>query len=334
MPSNHLILAIDIGGTKCDVLVSDAENGNILRRFRQNGHSLPPGICPNPKSMGIGRSPEMIRYCIIQALGDLSPVDIFLTGVISYPGIIDTIQKKGISISGRFPLSEGNSALLAENHERGIAIVSGTGVTGCAIPENGREFTIDADGPICGDWGGAYTIGRNFIRGVCREQNFSKNLCPETVELLNHFKNLQDFPQNTDTNLWSIVGYLLHKEDRSVVAALSKVCDECAENGSSLAQKILREAGHDLAESAFRAANFCGMAHIAGLPVIAAGSVLVNSDRVFNAMKEHIEVNLPLANLERAKHPQVIGQTIGAIKALNTPFDADRKIASLLKSFQ
>ena len=103
--------------------------------------------------------------------------------------------------------------------------------------------------------------------------------------------------------------------DRSVIASLSRVCGDCAKNGSKLAENVLLSAGSDLAESVIRAAKRSGIAKM-DFPVLASGSVLMNDDIVFGAMKERLEREMPQANLIRATRPQVCGQIVARFMKL------------------
>ena len=86
-------------------------------------------------------------------------------------------------------------------------------------------------------------------------------------------------------------------------------CGDCAKNGSALAENVLLTAGSDLAESVIRAAKRSDIAKM-DFPVLASGSVLMNDDIVFGAMKERLEREMPQAKLIRAPRPQVCGQVV------------------------
>ena len=104
--------------------------------------------------------------------------------------------------------------------------------------------------------------------------------------------------------------------DRSIIASLSRVCSDCAKNGSALAENVLLTAGSDLAESVIRAAKRSGIAKM-DFPVLASGSVLMNDDIVFGAMKERLEREMPQAKLIRAPRPQVCGQVVAKFMKLD-----------------
>jgi hypothetical protein len=52
-------------------------------------------------------------------------------------------------------------------------------------------------------------------------------------------------------------------------------------------------------------------------PVLASGSVLMNDDMVFAAMKERLEREMPQAKLIRAPRPQVCGQVVAKFMKLD-----------------
>jgi len=329
----RVIIGVDVGGTKCDMVLVDKSTGCVLNRVVCRRQDLPESLRMSENYGGIGRTKAMFDFTIQRLLAGRTPKEAFIITNSSVQSAVQYLTDSGIECPGSMLVMETQGAIWAEGYEKGIAIVSGTGVTGSAFFKDGSHFQFDAIGPLCGDWGGAYTIGREFLRRTFRVQNFSNATISETKAILDHYKATSGV-ESPNGSYFPIVSFLLTHTDRSLVSALAKVCDDCAQNGSALAAGTLKDAGADLAESVRLAAEHCNMAKMPGLPVIAAGSVLANSDLVFDSMRSHLSTTLPDAMLIRSKNPQVRGQILGALKKLNTPEQAAAKASAFLKSLE
>lgn len=325
MHYRKVVIAIDIGGTKCELILANAETHEVLRHVREKASNLPKELWTPDTQYGVGRSPEMIRYSFFKLVDGIETDDVILVGNTSKAinGLIK--EKFDIDVNALY-CSEPDGILYAvENEwkknnepipEYKVVVVSGTGTTGLIYKGHEGICVIDALGPDCGDWGAAYDIGRRFIRNAMREQKYTDKILPETIAIYDKFKTFPDF--KSESFPYDIVSYLMRNHDRTVVAAVSEVCDECARNGSKLAEYVLESAVVDLVDSLTRAIAYKKLDKEKDLPIIAAGSVLENSDFVFNNLKRVITRWLPNTRLVRSKYHQVEGQLIYAFESMRT----------------
>lgn len=317
MSEKHdIILAEDTGGTKSEMLAVDLETCEVLARVRHTVSELPESVTNSYAPAGHGRSIAMRLIGAREILQQIKARELhYIANLICAPEILSYLHAHCEKLAVYETLLETAGALQAENLTSGIVIVAGTGTTGTVFGKDGSLFNFDGDGPICGDWGGAYTVGRRFLRNTFRAQNFSEVLIPEMATLLEHFRGFPDFkfqavqpglPINT-VSYHKIIFFLLVNQDRSLVASVSKVCDDCARHGSAIAADVLAQGGRELAESVTLAAAFKGLTEEPGLPVVASGSVL-KSDAVYEAMKAELSSSLPSASLIRSCRSQLEGQ--------------------------
>ena len=323
-PLKRMIIAADFGGTKGELLLVDAESGGILRHTIDDFRDMPPEIAGKADGSrgGLGRSIEMGNYCLGKALRGLRPEE----AVIVYTGLTFNearLGDMGIKYLGRFLLHEENGIMAAEECREGICAILGTGATARIFMEGRDEFIIDARGPVCGDWGGGYYIGCNFVKNVLREQNFTEDILPETNKILAFLRECSGLkpetsfvPEKHITPSWEIVAILLEKNNRSYVASLARLCDSCARNGSRLAREVLENAGKEAASNVCRGAQFTGICRMERIPVIASGSVLLKSDIVYDSFRRNVSQGLPNSEIRRSSRRQTYGQTLIMLRKL------------------
>ncbi len=342
MSNRTVILAIDSGGTKCEMLAVDAATGEIIREVRHQADSLPAACRPKENFGGAGRTAEVLGYCLDEILEGLDFQKILPTGNVSREMVGKELARHGLTAEDYQPIGEIDGVFYSEAMTWGIAISAGTGTVGMVWPPkekqsdgpllNGRvadvvqfsnsgRLLIDAVGPLLGDWGSAYSIGLDFLRRAYREQESQNEPLAEMQAICAHLDAFSGIERKPDEKkLSDNYRYLSHfiytYTDRSVIASLSRICGDCAKNGSELAKNVLLSAGSDLAESVIRAARRSGIDKM-DFPVLASGSVLMNDDMVFAAMKERLEREMPQARLIRARRPQVCGQVVARFMKLD-----------------
>ena len=320
----RVILAADFGGTKGDLILADADSGRFLRRIVEQADGLParPGDRATAAG-GLGRTPEMGNHCLEKAFQDLAPAEVYVafTGLCHDPGFFPT---RGIHCAAEVLLKEEDGIMAAEDCATGICSILGTGATGRIYREGLPSFTIDAYGPVCGDWGGADYIGRQFARSALREQNFSRELLPEIRAIYDFLRQkatqAPNPPSATGFHLaWAIVAILLRHQERSFIAALAALCDQCARNGSAIARAVLEDAGREAALNIQRGARFTGIDQRDDLPVFVSGSVFLRSDIVYQSFRQHLQAALPNARVRKSPYPQPVGQVIRMLQLIHGP---------------
>ena len=338
MQEETIILAIEIGGTKCEILAVDPLTADVVGSVRHQADELPPECRPKQFFGGIGRTEEMRRFCLKELIGTVKPRNVLLATNVVLDGMKGMLEEHGIAIQDSLYVGEIEGAFLSMDMTWGIAMASGTGTVGMVWMPDGSSRLIDGVGPMLGDWGSGYSIGLDFLRRAFREQESQNEPLEEMQRICAHLDCFSGTERKDDERPlgenYRRLGRLVNEySDRSVIASLSRVCGDCATSGSALAIDVLQKAGRDLAESVIRASRRSGMDAIQGFPMVASGSVLLKNDIVFDAMKKRLEAELPQAKVIRAARPQVCGQVIGMLRKLH-PTGGKAVIDHFFESYQ
>ncbi|MEN9305448.1 MAG: hypothetical protein RLY76_716 [Actinomycetota bacterium] len=178
---------------------------------------------------------------IFREIGDakVSSVYMGITGVTHDGSIENEIQSifncsstvvSDIELAFRANFSEGD----------GILLYAGTGSVAFAIDENLKRHQIGGWGYLLGDEGAGYWIGKESIRSALFVIENKQTVKPGSLvdQILSQI-NAKD---------WDGVKSFVYSQDRSAIAALSKIVNSCAEQGDQDAILILEKAAGHLAE--------------------------------------------------------------------------------------
>ena len=161
-----------------------------------------------------------------------------ITGVTS-DGSIETLAESilGVSIKVVSDIELAYRANFSEGE--GILLYAGTGSVAFAIDNLSKSHQIGGWGYLLGDEGAGYWIGREAIRHSMFEIETKIELKPNSLssELLKVIGGKD----------WSSVKSFVYSQDRSVIAALSKLVDTSANAGDVDALRIIRKAAGHLA---------------------------------------------------------------------------------------
>ncbi|MDI5975380.1 N-acetylglucosamine kinase [Amycolatopsis magusensis] len=172
--TSELVIAIDGGNSKTDVLLVDAA-GNVLGEARGPGAS--------PQNVGVAACVETLERLVLTALagaglsGDrpfgvhtsayLAGLDLPLEEEILH----DALAARGWSPS----LAVGNDtfALLRAGTSggTGVAVVCGAGINCAGVGPDGRVHRFPALGRISGDWGGGAHLGEEALWWAVRAED-------------------------------------------------------------------------------------------------------------------------------------------------------------------
>jgi N-acetylglucosamine kinase-like BadF-type ATPase len=122
----------------------------------------------------------------------------------------------------------------------GILLYAGTGSVAFAIDENLKRHQIGGWGYLLGDEGAGYWIGKESIRSALFVIENKQSVKPGSLvdQILSQI-NAKD---------WEGVKAFVYSQDRSAIAALSKIVNSCVEQGDQDAILILEKAAGHLAE--------------------------------------------------------------------------------------
>lgn len=122
----------------------------------------------------------------------------------------------------------------------GILVYAGTGSVAYVIDERGVVHQTGGWGYLLGDEGGGYWIGREAVRSVLFEIESKTSIGSDSLANL--------ILKEIKANDWNSVKAFVYSQERSAIAALSRIVVIAAESGDKCAIDILRGAAGHLAD--------------------------------------------------------------------------------------
>ena len=274
------ILAVDTGGTKCDALLV-ATDGTLLAHCRL--HDWEVG----------GRHPRVVRRAIKQMLDGQQPASLCIVSSDSKQCVPKRWQK---CVSIR-QCSEAMAALATIGQSYGMVVIAGTGATVFLRTPTIKEARLDGLGPVLGDSGSGYYIGREALRHL----SLAIQLGSQVTRLRRRVLQACGC-----RGLDELIHFSLQPRDRSLIASLSTIVDEEARAGDRLAHRLLRDG------AAATAGTVCGLVNQLGVagekfPLVGAGSVAVHSDIYWRELCRQLRSIMPRCQPVRAPLPPVAG---------------------------
>lgn len=307
-----LYLAVDAGGTRTTCVLADesqvlarVQTGSIKRmrvsadvaqanldaafaELEQAAHTNLRGVVRT--CIGIaGESVPLVRDWITNAFGNRVGGDLVLIGDIE------------IALDAAFEC------------DRGVLVLAGTGSNVAARADDGTVYNVGGWGPVLGDQGSGYWIGREALRRAfisLDEQRPSRLL-----DAVMHMWSADSFAD---------VVQIAHAVPPPDFSRLSEVIAELAAEGDAVCAAQLQRAGHELAGQALLAmkrvhsretlqrnliAKWGGIPPPAWTPpaVACAGSVLAYVEPVREAMTAAIQAVYPDAQVQDGVVEPVMG---------------------------
>ncbi len=301
------VIGVDGGGTKTLALVSDLK-GHILGF----GHSGP----SNYHIVGIENAKKSIREAVERALVD-SGYDPRSKARVACYGLAGLDSPRDFQIVHPHLEALGLAEKVVMAHDShialmgatagkpGVIVIAGTGSVAAGIDEKGRYVRSGGWGPVIGDEGSAYFIGREAIVAALR---YYDGRGPET-RLLEAIKAELGLKAVED-----IIGVIYGRTIAfSRIASIAPLVSRLAKEGDKIAADILVRAGKELATLAvaiirrlrFEDREF-PLAIIGG--AFKAGPLLVETFR-----KEVLKA-APKAQISKPRLPPVVGAVLIALR--------------------
>lgn len=306
-----LFLAVDGGQTTTKVVVAD-ERGQILgiASGGPSNHTEEPG--------GPERLQGVIRSAVngaLQAAGaasvDGQEFDAACFGMTGETAIKRRVLEHVIRTSRLAVVHDSVNALMgATAGKPGLIVVAGTGSVARGMDGRGREMRIGGWGHLFGDEGSAYAISRQAIRAIAAELDGFGQPTEMTPLFLNLLKvnSAYDLMAKYYSGEWS----------RDHMAGLAQWVSESAVVGDVVAQRILTEAGTDLAGFAVTLLSllFAGPASAASsdAPLISYVGGVFADHFVLTAFKQAVRIASPDARIEPPLLPPVLGALLLAYR--------------------
>ena len=308
-PDNtQAVLAIDAGGTKCEVMLVAAD-GTLLQHCRLRDADYG------------GRHPVIIKRAVARVLGRRTPARLVVVGMgasAHYRLLPPRLRERCLPCH----VSEEMSALAAAGQPCGVVVIAGTGARAGACLRDGRTVALDALGPVLGDRGSGYSIGREALRAVAH-----------AVQMRQPATDLRErvFRACGCGNLGELVTFSLLPRDRSLIASLARIVNEEAGAGDVTAQRLLREGARLMAGSVRDLVQLLGIG-AEDYPLVGAGSVAVHSDLYWRELCRQVRIIAPRFRPQRVPVPPVAGLAAIGLRKMDAqqgPAAAQRLFARL-----
>lgn len=310
------VVGLDGGGTKTVALVTN-EKGRVLGR----GQSGP----ANYHTVGLAQASENIQTAFSQAVADAGLVPQALNAAcLALAGVDRPTDRQVMSgVIARLALNcpvqldhDAAAALAgATGAKPGVVVIAGTGSIAFGEDPSGNRARAGGYGPLLGDEGSGYDIGRKALVASLRAED---GRGPATV-LVDRIK--KRFMLDRMTDLINLVYGHPAPLQRPEIAGLTPLVVEAAREGDSLAREILRVSGRELGLSA--AAVLQRLQWNPKEPVLVAGSGGVFSAGSILAlpMEQVIHSVCPSAQMCQPKHTPAYGAALLALRSLGIGLD-------------
>lgn len=297
----RFVIGIDGGGNKTAICIADAD-GKILKKayvealevvgMRMPGkRDLRKGIVKN-----VGRT---LREIGLDA-ADCVAIGVGLAGVESQSEC-ENLGRRLFSAGLRSRVIVVNDSVIsffaATSGRPGVVVVAGTGSVTYGRNGLGREVMIGGLGPIIGDEGGGYDIGRKGIIAAIRAED-GRGAATKLVDLIKEQYRI---------GIVRDIQYSVYQQElkRGLVSrSVPTLVKKAAEAGDHIAAGILRDAGIDLGRYAVAAAN---RLETQKEMIVAAGGIFCNYEQVYNSFKNWVSERLPEASISISTRENVEG---------------------------
>lgn len=304
-----LLLAIDGGGTRTRCIAVDA--AGVVRGEAESGPS-------NHLHVPVAEAIDALRQSITDALsgaggsmGDvalvsagLAGVDADGTGAAEGREMLRSIGFEDVLVHGDMVIAHRGALAGAP----GVVALAGTGSSVLGIAGDGTMIKAGGWGPVYGDEGSAYQLGRLGLLAAARA--FDRTGPPTLLlDRLTAALGVDSF-RDTVTPVYSRGG------GQQRVAALAEIVDACAAAGDETAAAICRRAGADLGRTVLAVIPRVGLTDAL---VSYHGAVLRRSDRVRGAFVDTIQQGSPRTSVREPRFEPIVGAARLGADALAWP---------------
>lgn len=285
---NPLVIAIDGGGSKTDVVAVETTGEVIARR---TGPGSPPHV------LGIVESANVVDALAAEVVAEagsrpIAHAGVFLSGL----DLPSETEAYAAALAGTRVLGTAQSldlrndiyaVLRAGTDERdAAAVVCGTGINAVGVRADGTEVRFAALGDISGDWGGGWHLGREALWHAARAAD---GRGPATA--------LQkSVPVAFGLDEVGALTEALHLKalDTSELSRLSPLVFEAAAAGDAVALSIIDRQADEivlLAVTALERLDLLG----ADVPVVLGGGVIAGQPALADRVESRLHERAPQA---------------------------------------
>ena len=169
-----VVVAVDGGGSKTDVVVLDPTTGDVLGSARGGGCSH--------HQLGIPTAVSVIDAAVLAALGDAGAAASDVAHAGCYLTAIDTPEEQQAVHDALAALLWGARSVVVDNDVFALlragtgspdaaVVICGTGINGVAVRADGATARVLAFGDISGDWGGSSGLAEQVLWYAARAED-------------------------------------------------------------------------------------------------------------------------------------------------------------------
>ena len=313
------ILGIDVGGSKAEVVLANAD-GDIISAGRfDSGQDL--ANEPHDKKYSrlgggreIGSLNKALEMTIVNAdLPDDEVIDITIS---SHTGNFPLHTLFGLNLGNitvNYATEFSPVYELAGTRYSALALAGTGAAVVCNLPDGKGGMYMDGAGPELGDFGGGCYVGKRALRAVQRSiwhekyETSLKEALPLALGLP---------PAPTHTNHYeALVQYALSHHDRGHTAGLARIVGQEAEKGDKIATELLVDASNQLSDTLSLVIDRLDC-HDIDLPLICFGSLLAKSDIYYNNFTNNVKGFAPNLKPLRITQSPAVGHILSVIKKL------------------
>jgi len=319
-------IGLDGGGTKTVCLLG-SERGEVLAR----GVAGP----SNHNTVGLEQAQAALKTCICDAIDkhgprfhDIESIAIGMSGI-DRPAdralITEIIDKLGLRFRLRLVDNDASIALAGATHgQPGVVIICGTGSIAFGMNSKGERRRSSGWGPVLGDEGSGYDIGRQAMIAALRDADGRGHATILRRMLIEHLQL---------SSIENLVGKVYgERMPANEIAALAPLVFTAASKDDDVATKILANAGKELAEAAVAVIHKLGLGETE-FDVALVGSVFKSTGILKDVLIEMIYRSAPLAKVIAPRFEPVVGALIMAYKNSGLEI-TDDLLETIAKSLQ
>ncbi|RLE94755.1 MAG: ATPase [Thermoprotei archaeon] len=192
----------------------------------------------------------------------------------------------------------------ATGGNKGIIVIAGTGSVAAGLDDKGNYIRVGGWGPLLGDEGSAYMIGREALAHALKAYDGRGEKTSLLDRIIEKY-NLKQVEEIID---------IFYRKGVSVteVASLAKIVSEEALKGDKVAKMILEKAAKEIALHIVAVYKRLGFREKIDVALI--GGVFRAGELILSPLKKYLAEKSIEVNLIKPKYPPAIGALIIAIK--------------------
>jgi N-acetylglucosamine kinase-like BadF-type ATPase len=297
-----LYIGVDAGGTRTRAVVAGPD---LVPKGR--GAAGPANAATAPFASVVDAIVEAVEDAREASGAPLEEIRALLAGVAGI-GAAGAALRLGETLRRRFPgprvdvVGDADIALAGASNDgvfsAGVVLIAGTGTVALGRNASGEQARAGGWGPLVGDEGSAYAIGRRALAAVVADVDGRKESTLMTRLL---------FDEEGSESARALVARLTTAGATPAdVAAYFPLALDAARRGDAVATRLLREAGEELGRTAASVAESLGLTR-ERFPLACVGGVFSAGELVLAPLAERLHETAPRAEIGPAAYPPELG---------------------------